>query len=347
MTVKFGVIGCGNIAKFHFNGLEKTGAEIVHIADLNEQAAKPWVEKFGAKYSKSYRALIDDKEVTVVSILTSSRFHREIAEAALDAGKDVICEKTMMDNAAEAASIVKRARESKRLFFTAYMKRCFPAAQKAKELIPSLGRLYSATVRVFQPWGGLLEATTIDEHLKKVINNYGGAIVKCGASHMLDMTLWLLGRPERLGAFIDFIPSSDFDRKATAIFEYADGMTASFEAAAVPGSKLGYERQGWDEYIEINGTEGRLVLSFVVWDRPERNAPLLTHYDNRTQTLTEHRFDIANPFDEEMKHFCTCLERREQGCPGVVDGFNVDALIEAMFEASRKKTVVEMDWRGL
>ncbi len=55
MTTKFGIIGCGSISRFHFNGLKKAGAEIVHIADINEQAAAPYVKEFGARFSTDYR----------------------------------------------------------------------------------------------------------------------------------------------------------------------------------------------------------------------------------------------------------------------------------------------------
>jgi hypothetical protein len=43
MKPKYGIIGCGNISRFHFNALNKLGADIVHIADINEKAAEPYV----------------------------------------------------------------------------------------------------------------------------------------------------------------------------------------------------------------------------------------------------------------------------------------------------------------
>lgn len=342
---RFGIIGAGNISRFHFNGLEKAGARITHIADLNEAAAKPWADKFNAAYSKDYRALIDDKNVDAVAILVHSRFHKEIALAALAAGKDIICEKTMMDNADEAAEVAVKVKASKQLFFTAFMKRFFPAAQKAKELIPSLGRIFSANVRSYQPWGDLFNIETGANH-EWILKNYGGAIVKCAGSHMLDMMLWLLGRPKSVYANIDLIPGSKIDRKAAAIFEYDSGATASFETAAHPLAKVGLERLGWDEYIEVNGTNGRLTFTAVVWDKPERHAPTLTHYDNKTGATTEHRFDIVNPFDAEMKYFCDCIEKREQGIADVIDGFNVDTVISAMFDSAKDRSSVTIDWRG-
>lgn len=346
MKPKFGIIGCGNISKFHFDGLEKAGADIVHIADINEAAARPWVDKFGAKFSTDYNDLINDPEVTVVSILTGSKFHKDIAMKAIKAGKDIICEKTMMNNAEDAEEVARAVAEYGTLFFSAFMKRFLPATIKAKELLPSLGRIFSAQVRTYQAWGNFYEAEDAGD-FSFVMDSYGGAVTKCAGSHMLDLMLFLLERPESLYANIDYIPGTKFDRKSTALFEYDDGMNVSFEAATHPLKKIGYEKNSWDECIQINGVNGRLDLSIVMWDQPEKNAALLVHYDNETETSTEYRFDAVNPFYVEMQYFLDCLKMRKQGNPTVIDGFNTDTLIETMTISSQKKASVKIDWKGL
>ncbi|MCK5157167.1 MAG: Gfo/Idh/MocA family oxidoreductase [Spirochaetales bacterium] len=346
MKPKFGIVGCGNISRFHFNGLEKTGAEIVHIADINEEAAKPWVEKFGAKISTDYNNLIKDPEVTVVSILTGSKFHKDIALKAIRAGKDIVCEKTMMDNAFEAEEVVKAVSNSHTLFFTAFMKRFFPASIKAKEFIPALGRIFSAQVRTYQPWGNFYETDDVGS-FGFVLGTYGGAVTKCAGSHMLDMMMFLLGRPTSLYANMDYIPGTRFDRKATALFEYMGGLVVSFEAATHPLKKIGYEKNSWDEFIQIHGVNGRIDLYTVMWDHPENNAALLVYYNNEDKTSTEYRFDAVNPFDVEMNYIVDCLSNRKQGDPTVIDGFNTDVIIETMTQSAQDKVSVSIDWKGL
>ncbi len=346
MRPKYGIIGCGGISRFHFSGLSKIGADIVHLADINERAADPYVKLFGARFSRDYNDLINDPEVTVVSVLTSSRLHKDICLKAIAAGKDVICEKTMSENAEDSKEIVDRVLESEVIFLTAFMKRFFPAAGKARELIASLGTLFSARVRTFQPWGNFYDAKD-EGDFKFVYENYGGAIIKCAGSHMLDMMMYLLGRPDSVYAHIDYIPGTRFDRKATALFEYKSGLTAGFEAAAHPLKRIGYEKNAWDEYIEINGVNGRLELFTVMWDHPENNGALLVHYDNEKETSTEYRFAAVNPFDIEMEYFNRCLENRGICMPSVVDGFNVDTVIDAMVESMDRKLPVMIDWKGV
>ncbi|CAK4825644.1 unnamed protein product [Aphanomyces euteiches] len=240
--------------------------------------------------------------------------------------------------------IVRTAKASGRLFFSAYMKRYFPAVQKAKEIFPQLGHVFSAQVRAYQPWGNLYESS-YPEWVNQTIPMYGGAVIKMAGSHMIDMTQYFLGRPSSLYAHVDYIPDTPIDRKVASIWEYADGMTVSFEALGHPLRKIGFERNSWDEKVEINGVNGRIELYFVMWDQPEKNAALLVHYDNERGTSTEYRFDAVNPFDEEMRYFHQCLISRERGHSTEIEGYNVDLIIETMVESSRRKTAVAIDWQ--
>ncbi len=344
--IRFGIIGCGNISRFHFDGIEKAGAKVTYIVDINEQNAKPWIEKTDAAFSKNYMDLINSPQVDVVSILASARFHQEMCLAALSAGKDVVCEKTMANNPQEAQNIVLHAKKTGQLFFTTYMKRFFPAVQKAKELFPSLGRIMSAQVRSYQAWGDFFSTNELG-WAQDVTKNYGGAILKCAGSHMLDMTMYFLGRPQYVYAKTDFVEGTDFDRKVTAILEFDKGITATFETMAHPLTKIGFERDSWDEKIEINGTSGRMEIYTVMWDNPEKSGALLIHYDNNKESQTEYRFAPVNPFDIELAEIVKAATQRRPIHPDVVDGFNVDAIIGAMKESNDKKAAVKIDWRGI
>jgi predicted dehydrogenase len=342
----FAIVGCGNISRFHFEGLLAAGARIARVVDVSEKAASPWVERTGARYSKDYHDALADPEISVVSVLTGSRYHREICLAALEAGKDVICEKTMANDAAESLEIRKAARAAEAasgsIFLMAFMKRFFPATEKARELLPALGRIFSAQARSYQNWGGDFFSMTDASPYEYVLKSYGGAVIKCAGSHMLDLIMHLLGRPFSLMSSVDYIPGSSFDRKATAILEYQNGATVSFETAIHRLSRIGYERNGWDEWIEINGSEGRLRLSTVMWDHPENNGALLEHYDEAAGSWSEYRFPAVDPFRLEMAAFHEALRsRRDLGC-GADAGCAVDLVIDAMERSSKSGTRIAL-----
>ena len=345
MGVQFGIIGCGNISRFHLEGIEKCGGEVALIIDVNQAAAGPWVNRTGARFSKDYRKVMDDPEVEVVSILTGAKSHKEMCLAAIEAGKHVVCEKTMTNSVEEGFEVVQASRK-KGLFFTAFMKRFFPAVDKMKELLPDIGTVFQGTVRTFQQWGNFYAGEGLGD-FSAVVDTYGGAVLKCAGSHMLDLIAYLMGRPDSVYCHIDYVPETRFDRKVSAVFSYKRGTSVLFEAAAHPLKKIGYERNSWDEFFEITGTGGRLTLYTVKWDVPEGNAPLLLYYDNRTGTVTEFRFDPVNPFDREIAAIAEAVREGKQRGPGVIDGFNVDAMISSMEESHRQGRMVLIDYMGV
>ena len=346
MEPKYALIGCGSISPFHFNGLRKVGGKIVRVVDIDVAKASRMAEPFGAKVGADFREALADPEVTVVSVLTTAKFHPEMCLAALDAGKDVICEKTLGRTVEDALTIVKAAKASKQLFFTAYMKRFFPAVVKAKELLPSLGKLFSVHARTWQCWGDMYNMHDPSK-LDYVTENHGSPSLKCCGSHIIDGLLNLLGRPKSVYGKVDYIGGSDVaDRKAIALLEYEGSLVVSFEAATHPLKKIGFERNSWDERIEINGTEGRIDLLTPMWDHSDRNSARLIHYSNATMTSTEYCFDAVTPFDFEVAYFHECLMRREQGRPDVVDGLCVDVVIDGIQQSHRQRRAIDLDYRG-
>lgn len=351
MSVVAGVIGCGNISRFHFSGLEKAGARIKWVCDLNEDAARPWAAKFGATYTADYMDLVRDPEVTVVNVTPVSVVHKPICLAAIAAGKAVICEKTLATNAADALEIVQAAEAAGTIFYTSYMKRFIPAVEQAKALLPSLGRIVSTYIRSYQHWGGLWEQENRVGMWAKpadgaswVVNNYGGGILVCGGSHLLDLVGFFLGRPRRLWAHMERPADVDYDLLAAALLETDNGVV-HYETWGHPLHKIGFLRDGWDERVEINGLNGRLEIYSSAWDNVEHKASLLVHYDNTTGQATEYRYAPESPFDRALAFFCANIARGEQGAQSRVTGYDVDELIAHIELSASTGQAVDVNWQ--
>lgn len=351
MSLTAGVIGCGNIVKFHFSGLEKAGAHVKWICDLNEEAARPWVEHFGARYTADYGDLIADPELDLVDVTAISTVHKPMCLAAIDAGKAVICEKTLAENADDALEIVQRAEEKQTIFYTSYMKRFIPAVQKARELLPSLGRIVSTHIRAYQNWGDLWTkmpasgvAYTPPGGTSEVRAKYGGGILVCGGSHILDLVGFLLGRPHRLYGTMEIPEGRDYDVQAAALLETANGIV-HYEALTHPLNRIGFLRDGWDERIEINGLNGRLDVYSSAWHEVETKASLLVHYDNETGNAQEYRYAPASTFDRAIAFFCRQIEAGEQGEQSRLTGYDVDELISHIGKSAATGQAVDVNWR--
>jgi len=352
MSVTAGVIGCGYVSRFHFRALEKIGARVKWICDLDEARARPWVEKLGAQYAADYEAVVSDPEVDAVFVLTSAPTHKPICLSAIEAGRAVICEKTLAENADDAFEIVRRAEERGTIFYTSYMKRFIPAVEQAKDLLPRLGTIMSTHVRAYQPWGALWGEMPAEGFFhtppggqSTAVKNYGGGILIMGGSHILDLVNFFLGRPRRVCGSVYVPEGRDYDLRAAALLE-TDHGPVHFEALAHPLRRIGFLRDGWDERIEITGTAGRLEILSAFWDQVDTKASLLVHYDEATGNATEYRYPPTSPFERAVAFFCANIEKRTQGAQSRVTGYEVDELIATIQRSSATGRAVEVAWRA-
>jgi predicted dehydrogenase len=116
--VNVGIIGIGNRARVHLGVLKQLlDGKIVALSDLDPERmakANAGLPEKAATYV-DYRELIRDRNVGVVVIVTPGYLHHEMALAALQAGKDIMLEKPMGVNYAEARAIREEAARSGRI----------------------------------------------------------------------------------------------------------------------------------------------------------------------------------------------------------------------------------------
>lgn len=340
MSVKIGIIGSGGICGFHLRGYDKADAQIVHFSDVDESRAKGRAANYGAMASGHYSELLADPQVEAVSICLPNHLHREAAEAALAAGKHVLCEKTMTSNLPDAKALVKAVEASDRIFQIAYMKRFFPAAQKAKELIPRLGKLLSGTVRVYHPFAKAGWDSVGTNWMTNEEHGRSGVLVHSG-SHMLDLMRFLCGNPVSVDAMSHYIKGVDY--YDTAYFRMEDGFTMFFETGWLDLQNLGVRNNGWDERIEITGENGRLELYTMWWARPEIEVPFVRFYSAEDGETREIFAPITDAFEVEVDSFVESVKAGKQGKPDVYDGYWVQAIIDAIYQSGDEGRPVEID----
>ena len=351
MKLVAGVVGCGNIAKFHFSGLEKAGVRVKWVCDLMQDRAQPWAERFKASFTDDYRTMVKDPEVNTIVLTALSSVHKPICLAAIKAGKAVICEKTLAENADDALAIVKAAERRKTIFYTSYMKRFIPAVEQAKALLPELGSIISTHIRSYQCWGDLWSGNPAEGFFhtprggkSQLTTSYGGGILVCGGSHILDLVNFFLGRPRRLFASMEIPKGRDYDIQAAALMETDNGRVL-YETVAHPLNRIGFLRDGWDERVEITGVNGRLEIFSAMWDQTDYKASLLVHTDNRTGEATEHRYAAESPFDRAVAFFSANIRRGVQGSQSRMTGYDVDELIAHIRESAKLGKAVDVKWR--
>ncbi|MFZ0471123.1 MAG: Gfo/Idh/MocA family oxidoreductase [Bacteroidales bacterium] len=141
--LKFPQVQCVSICDIDDEWLYKRAADVEKIA-----GKKP------PQLEKDWRRVMDNREVDAVIVATPDHWHCLQAIAAMEAGKDVYCEKPLANSIAECNAMVNAARKHKRVVQTGQWQRSDPHWQDAVAFIHSgkLGRIRTVKVWAYMIW---------------------------------------------------------------------------------------------------------------------------------------------------------------------------------------------------
>ena len=194
---RVGIVGCGGIANGkHLPALKALpNVKMVAFCDLIRERAEKALKEYGAEGAKvydTYEELVADPTIDVVHVLTPNKAHAPISIAAMEAGKDVMCEKPMAKTAADARAMVECAKRTGKTLTIGYQNRFRPDSLYLKKCCEAgdLGEVYYARAhairrRAVPTWGVFL-----DEEAQG-----GGPLIDIG-THALDLTLWEMNNYE-------------------------------------------------------------------------------------------------------------------------------------------------------
>jgi predicted dehydrogenase len=190
---RIAIVGCGGIANGkHMPSLSKLdNVEMVAFCDIISDKAHEAAAKYGsegAKVYENYKELLLDSTIDIVHVCTPNDSHAEIAIAALEAKKHVMCEKPMAKTAADARRMVEAAKRTGKKLTIGYNNRYRADSQVLHKLCSDgeLGEIYFAKAhairrRAVPTWGVFL-----DEEKQG-----GGPLIDIG-THALDLTRWMM-----------------------------------------------------------------------------------------------------------------------------------------------------------
>ena len=161
--LNIGMIGYGFMGRAHSNAYRKVNnffdleyrPVLKAVCARDEKKAKAFAEKWGYESVETdWRKLIARKDIDAVDICTPNNLHKEIAIAAAQAGKMILCEKPLAMNAAEGAEMVAAVEKAGVPNIVWYNYRRVPAVTFAKQLIDSgkLGRIFHYRANFLQDW---------------------------------------------------------------------------------------------------------------------------------------------------------------------------------------------------
>jgi predicted dehydrogenase len=233
--------------------------------------------------STDWRELIDNPLIDIIDINTPNESHCEIAVAAAQNGKHVLCEKPLAVSVKQAQAMLTAAQKSKIVHMVCHNYRRIPAIALAKKMITegALGQIYHYHARYAQDW--LVDPDfALNWRLDKKTSG-SGALGDIN-SHIIDLARYLVGEFTKVNAVMHtFIPERPMESTAktpgilpkaqrkmgkvtgddAAVFlgTFENGALANLEATRMA---LGRKNQ---IVIEINGSKGSLYFDFEDMNR--------------------------------------------------------------------------------
>jgi predicted dehydrogenase len=287
--VNLGLIGAGDRGN-HVMSLFQNRSE-VHVAaicDVYGQRLEATRQKAtGSTGFSDYRKLLETSPLDAVLIATPDHWHSTIAIDALNAGKDVYCEKPLTRTIEEGPLIVKAARENNRVCQVGMQQRSAKHYREAKEKYFDAGALGTITLARTWWYGNGYHLRKAPATLRKkpqdldwdrflgpikwrdydpqqfynwrAYLDYGGGQVTDLFTHWIDVVHMFMDRDipsaaSAAGGVYHYRDGRTAPDTINVLLEYAgqDPFTATFEATLVPGIK--------GEAIEMCGSEGRLWI---------------------------------------------------------------------------------------
>lgn len=207
--------------------------------------------RYDAKVFSSLDEALADGDVQAVYVGTPVFLHAPQTIQSLRAGRDVLCEKPMAMNEAEARRMLDAAKASGKQFGVAYYRRCYPKVQRAKELIEAgaIGKPVLAELTCQNWFDGTGNRSWLVDPAKA-----GGGPLFDIASHRIDVLNFLFGKPRGVAAQMsNLVHRYPVEDNATVMIEYEDGVRGIVDVRW-------HSKVSRDE-CRIRGTEGEIEMS--------------------------------------------------------------------------------------
>jgi predicted dehydrogenase len=290
------MIGYGFMAKTHSNAFANVG----HFFDVpyapvlktvcarNAEKAGAFAAKWGyEKVETDWRKVVADPAIDLIDICLPNNLHAEVAIAAAEAGKAIICEKPLARTAAEAEPMVAAVEKAGVPNFVSFNYRRIPAVALAKQIIDSgkLGKIFHYRANFLQDW-------TISPELPQGGNGLWRLDVKAAGSgvtgdllaHCIDTAIWINGPitsvtamtetfiKERKHTLTGKVEKVGIDDACAFLARFANGSLAIFESTRYArGHKALYT-------FEINGEHASLF-----WDLEDLHR--LKYFDHADDSV--------------------------------------------------------------
>jgi predicted dehydrogenase len=283
MPVKYGIIGCGSIARHRHipEAAANPDSRIVAVCDPVPGRAAEVAAKYDTKAFTDHKEMLATADIDAVVVCGPNSLHAPQSISAMEAGKHVLVEKPMATTRAEAKAMIAAAKKAKKFLMVGQNQRLMPAHQKAKEILDSgcLGKVLTFRTS-FKHRGP--DGWSIDGAKSWFFQKEAAVMGVTGdlGVHKADLMRWLLGQEfTQVSAIISTLDKRTPDGKLLQLDDNA------FLLLKTTGGITGSVEISWTNY----GMEDNMTVVYcqkgVLYLGTDREYGVIVQYRNGNKDL--------------------------------------------------------------
>ncbi len=366
-ALNVGMVGYGFMGRTHSNAFGQVNKffdtsyspVLKAICARDRAKAETFARQWGYESVETdWRSLVNRRDIDLIDIASPNDTHAEIAIAAAQAGKMVLCEKPLGRNADEAERMVHAVESARVANMVWYNYRRVPAVTLAKRLIDEgkLGRIFHYRAKFLQDWTISKDLPQGGAGLWRLdVKVAGSGVTGDLLAHCIDTAMWLNGGIDRVSAmtetFIKERPHNltgqvepvGIDDASAFLARFHNGSLGLFEATRYArGHKALYT-------LEINGENAS-----IAWDLHDLHR--LQYFDHADEgdlrgwrsihvTDGDHPYmkhwwvpglqiGYEHTFIHQVADFLKGLESGEGAAPNFREGLATDYVTDAVLKSA-------------
>ena len=348
--MNYALIGCGRISTNHIKAAVNNKLNIVAVCDILPQAMENVLSKHGLEKDTSikrytdYKQMIEENDITLISIATESGIHAEIALYCIDKGINVIIEKPMAMSMADAEEIIRRSEEKGVKVSACHQNRFNIAVQEMRNALESgrFGTISHGSIHV--RWNRNQDYYTQAPWRGTWAQDGGCLMNQC--IHGIDLLRWMMGNEveEVYGVtkqqFHDYLECEDI---GMAVVKFKNGAVGTIE-----GTTNVYPKN-LEETLYLFGENGTVKLggkstnNIDVWDFKEE-----TDADQKNKGLEEATSNVyGNGHTSLFADVMDAIENDRKPYVDAVAGRNALEMILAIYQSAATGAPVKLPLKNI
>lgn len=350
------LIGAGFMGSVHSRALRAAGIEIAGVLSSNPSATTAATVNLGiSRGYGSLEELLEDSKVNLVHVLTPNGSHAELVSKALEAGKNVICEKPLTLETKDAVNLANRAKHLNLVGAIPYVYRYHAMAREARNRVQigDPGTILSVRGEYLQDW--LLNQNDTNWRVNIEAGGRSRAFADIGI-HLCDLVEFVTG--QRITRVVSNLMTAYPQRgKQTVMTEDIVGVLATLDGGGIANLMVSQVAAGHKNalVLEVHGSAEAIRFEQEqpdkLWIGKQSGSIIHMRDPNNisgpakrfTQLPAGHPEGYLDAFTSFMKDVDNAIQKQvPEGLPSFVDGVRSCRLTDAVLESASTGSWVDI-----